>query len=70
MASAACMNKDGVPVLLSVATIFWAIIALLPIPLITSLPLHSLIDLIMLKKSSVRFSCSSFIAFGFLKDST
>jgi hypothetical protein len=40
MASAACMKIAGVPVEFSVATIFVAIFALLPIPVINNLPLE------------------------------
>src|SRR5215212_4178263 len=40
MASAACIKRLGVPVLFRVAVTFWAIIALLPTPLSTSLPLQ------------------------------
>jgi hypothetical protein len=38
MASAACIKMAGVPVEFIVATIFEAMIALLPIPLITTRP--------------------------------
>ena len=38
MASAACMKRAGVPVLLSVETILEAMLALLPIPVIMTLP--------------------------------
>ena len=38
IASAACINIDGVPVEFSVATILVAIIALLPIPVMITLP--------------------------------
>ncbi|MNL16874.1 hypothetical protein D3C87_1379340 [compost metagenome] len=40
MASAACINMAGVPVELKVATIFWAIMALLPIPVTITRPLQ------------------------------
>ena len=40
MASAACMNKEGVPVELKLAAILEAIIALLPIPVNTTRPLQ------------------------------
>ena len=38
MASAACMKTAGVPVELNVATIFWAMMALLPIPVTMARP--------------------------------
>src|SRR5687768_7183042 len=44
---------DGVPVELRVATIFWAITALLPIPLITTRPLHPAIAFTAFSKSSL-----------------
>ena len=41
MASAACMNKEGVPVELKLAASFEAIMALLPMPVNTMRPLQS-----------------------------
>ena len=41
IASAACINIDGVPVELSVATILFPMIALLPIPVMMTLPFDS-----------------------------
>jgi hypothetical protein len=46
------MKIDGVPVELKVATIFWAIIALLPMPLNTIRPLQLSKSAIALSKSS------------------
>ena len=51
MASAACMNKAGVPVELKVAAIFWAIRALFPMPVSTTLPRVSKILLTQVIKS-------------------
>ena len=53
MASAACMNKAGVPVELNVDTIFWAMTALLPIPVTTTLPVAEKIISTALTKSSL-----------------
>jgi len=39
MASAACIKIAGVPVEFSVATIFWQMMALFPIPVTITLPL-------------------------------
>jgi hypothetical protein len=44
MASAACINTEGVPVEFRVATILFAIIALLPMPVIITLPLELYIN--------------------------
>ena len=61
IASAACINIDGVPVLLKVATIFWAIIALLPMPLTTSRPFDAaMLSTAFTKLPSIN-SCNFFI---------
>ncbi|OQA05370.1 MAG: hypothetical protein BWY67_02146 [Bacteroidetes bacterium ADurb.Bin397] len=51
MASAACMKTAGVPVELRVATIFCAIMALLPIPVIITLPSEKCINFTLSIKS-------------------
>ena len=51
MASAACIKIAGVPVELSVDTIFEAIFALLPIPVITTRPDDSKIRFTLSAKS-------------------
>ncbi|MCY1235770.1 hypothetical protein D3C86_1185580 [compost metagenome] len=50
MASEACKNIDGVPVELSVATIFWAMMALFPIPVTINRPF----DLKMISTASAK----------------
>ena len=57
MSSAACIKIAGVPVELKVATIFCAIIALLPMPVTITRPLHC-------KMVDTTFSKSSFIFFA------
>jgi hypothetical protein len=52
MASAACMKIAGVPVEFKVATILLAIMALLPIPVIITLPLDWYINWVACAKSS------------------
>jgi hypothetical protein len=52
MASAACINKAGVPVEFKVATILAAIWALLPIPVITTRPLRAKMARTQASKSS------------------
>ena len=51
MASAACIKTDGVPVELSVAVIFCAMMALLPIPVQITLPFEKNIIFTLSKKS-------------------
>ena len=52
MASAACINTEGVPVEFNVATILLAIIALFPIPVMITRPL----DLYISSTASANFS--------------
>lgn len=54
MASAACIKIAGVPVEFNVATIFEAMIALLPIPEITTLPFEDIIQETEFAKSSFK----------------
>ena len=54
MASAACIKIAGVPVELKVATILLAIKALLPTPVITTLPLDCRIQLTAAANSAVK----------------
>ncbi|MNZ80166.1 hypothetical protein D3C78_987940 [compost metagenome] len=51
IASAACMYNAGVPVEFIVATIFCAMMALLPIPVITTRPLELRMILTIVSKS-------------------
>ena len=62
MASAACINTDVVPVEFIVATIFWAIMALFPIPENTRFPLFSRINSTTSTKSSSNFAFRPLIA--------
>ena len=54
MASAACINIAGVPVEFSVATIFVAMMALFPTPVMITLPFEAIIDETACTKSSVK----------------
>ena len=64
MASAACINTAMVPVEFIVATIFWAMMALFPMPENTRLPLFSNIKSTTFWKSSLILPFNPVIAFA------
>ena len=64
MASAACINTAVVPVEFIVATIFWAMRALFPMPENTRLPLFSRIKATVSAKSSSSLAFRLLIAFA------
>ena len=66
MASAACKKPDGVPVELNVATIFWAMMALFPIPVTITRPFDPKIRAMQLKKSE----STDFVKFAIAADSS